>query len=55
MPALAIFTHAVLKTEPKIWLKKKKIAGRLYEIPIFISSRRSKAIAIRWLLEYAKK
>jgi small subunit ribosomal protein S7 len=55
MPALAIFTHAVLKTEPKIWLKKKKIAGRLYEIPIFISSRRSKSIAIRWLLEYAKK
>jgi small subunit ribosomal protein S7 len=55
MPALAIFTHAVLKLEPKIWLKKKKIAGWIYEIPIFISSRRSKAIAIRWLLEYAKK
>lgn len=55
MPALAIFTHAVLRLEPKIWLKKKKIAGWIYEIPIFISSWWSKAIAIRWLLTYAKK
>jgi small subunit ribosomal protein S7 len=36
-------------------LKKKKIAGKLYEIPIFISPSRSKWIAIRWLLEAAKK
>ena len=55
MPALVIFAHAVLKLEPKVWLKKKRIAGWIYEIPIFISSWWSKAIAIRWLLQYAKK
>jgi len=38
LPALAIFVHALLCVEPKIWLKEKKIAGRVYEIPIYISS-----------------
>ena len=37
------------------WLKQKKIAGKLYEIPIYISSSRSKRIAVRWLLQAAKK
>ncbi len=55
LPGLAIFTHAMLMVEPNVWLKKKKIAGRLYEIPIYISSNRSKCIAIRWLLQAAKK
>ena len=55
LPALAIFVHALLYVEPKIWLKEKKIAGRVYEIPIYISSSWSKRIAIRWLLQAAKK
>jgi small subunit ribosomal protein S7 len=55
LPGLAIFVHAMLMVEPHIWLKKKKIAGRLYEIPIYISAHRSKCIAIRWLLQAAKK
>lgn len=55
LPALPIFVHALLFIEPKVWLKKKKIAGKLYEIPIFISPSRSKRIAIRWLLEAANK
>jgi len=38
LPGLAIFTHALLSVEPRIWLKKKKIAGRVYEIPIYISA-----------------
>jgi hypothetical protein len=42
LPALPIFVHALLFIEPKVWLKKKKIAGKLYEIPIFISPSRSK-------------
>lgn len=55
LPPLLIFTHALLMVEPKIWIKEKKIAGRQYDIPIYISSNRSKRIAIRWLLQAAKK
>jgi small subunit ribosomal protein S7 len=55
LPGLAIFTHALLSVEPRIWLKKKKIAGRVYEIPIYISASWSKRIAVRWLLQAAKK
>ena len=55
LPGLIFFIHAILILEPKVWLKKKKIAGKIYEIPIYISSRRSKSIAIWWLLLAAKK
>lgn len=55
LPPLLIFTHALLMVEPKVWVKEKKIAGRQYDIPIYISSNRSKRIAIRWLLQAAKK
>lgn len=55
LPGLAVFAHAMLFIEPKVWLKEKKMAGRVYEIPIYISSSWSKWIAIRWLLQAAKK
>jgi small subunit ribosomal protein S7 len=55
LPGLIIFTHAMLLVEPKVWVKKKLIAGWAYEIPIYISPRRSKCIAIWWLLQAAKK
>lgn len=55
IPGLIFLTHTILKLEPWIWLKKKWLAGWVYEIPLFISSRRSKAIAIWWLIKAAKK
>ena len=55
LPGLLFFIHAVLLIEPKIWIKKKKIAGKIYEIPIYISSKWSKSIAVRWLISAAKK
>ena len=55
LPGLIIFIHAILLTEPKIWIKKKKLAGKLYEIPIFIKPEWSLKIAIRWILEGARK
>ncbi len=55
LPPLMIFTHAMLMVEPKVWIKEKKIAGKQYDIPIYISADRSKRIAIRWLLQSAKK
>lgn len=55
LPGLAIFAHAMLFIEPKVWLKEKKMAGRVYEIPIYISASRSWRIAIWWLLQAAKK
>lgn len=55
LPGLAIFAHAMLYIEPKVWLKEKKMAGRLYQIPIYISSSWSCWIAIWWLLQAAKK
>lgn len=55
LPPLLIFTHAMLTVEPKVWVKEKKIAGRQYDIPIYISPSWSKWMAIRWLLQAAKK
>lgn len=55
IPTIAIFTHSVLLLEPGVWLKKKKVAGKIYEIPIYISSFWSQSIAIWWLLKAAWK
>lgn len=55
LPGMLFLIHSILILEPKIWIKKKKIAGKIYEIPIFISSKWSKTIAVRWLILAAKK
>lgn len=48
---LEIILLALNKIKPKISLKKKKIAGILYQLPFPITEKKSCKLAIRWFFK----
>ena len=47
--------QAVLNIKPSLEVRKKKISGIMRQIPSFPSSRRKETLAIRWIIEFARK
>ncbi|WOX79410.1 30S ribosomal protein S7 [Candidatus Shikimatogenerans bostrichidophilus] len=52
---LIIFKKSLKNIAPKILIKKKKIGGSTYNIPIEINKRKKIYLSIKWLIIYAKK
>jgi small subunit ribosomal protein S7 len=55
MPALEAFEKALNNIRPLIEVKSRRVGGANYQIPIEVSEARGKALAIRWLIMYARK
>ncbi|WGH24645.1 MAG: 30S ribosomal protein S7 [Candidatus Shikimatogenerans bostrichidophilus] len=51
---LNVLKIAVKNSSPEIEIKTRKIGGATYNIPIKINSRRSKYLAIKWLILNSK-
>jgi len=52
--ALAAFKKAMDNVRPQIEVKPKRVGGATYQVPIEVPARRSTALAIRWIVEYAR-
>jgi len=48
------FKKAVSNVAPVLEVKSKRIGGATYQVPIEISERRRTALAMRWIINYAK-
>nr|QIQ23035.1 ribosomal protein S7 [Coleochaete scutata] len=53
--SLFLFTHAIDNIQPLLEVRKIRKSGRTLLIPKIVSSKRGKKLAMRWLLEEAKK
>ena len=53
--ALVLFNEALEILQPKIEVKSRRIGGATYQVPIEIKENRSKALAMRWIVESSKK
>jgi len=51
---LDLFKKAVENVAPVLEVKSKRIGGATYQVPIEISERRRMALAMRWIISYAK-
>ena len=51
---LFVFEHAIRIVTPIVQLKSCRIGGATYQIPISISLRRGTAVAIQWILIFAR-
>jgi small subunit ribosomal protein S7 len=51
---LGIFRKAVDNVKPTLEVKSRRIGGANYQVPIEVSQSRQMALAIRWLVQYAK-
>jgi len=50
-----VFKRALETIQPMVEVKSRRVGGSTYQVPIEVSHNRRQALAMRWLLEYARK
>lgn len=53
--SLKLFNKALSNVKPIIEVKSRRVGGATYQIPIEVRPDRSMALAMRWLVDAAKK
>ncbi|SVE15750.1 uncharacterized protein METZ01_LOCUS468604, partial [marine metagenome] len=51
---LEVFKKAINNVCPMLEVKSKRIGGATYQVPIEVSQKRKIALAMRWIIGYAK-
>lgn len=49
-----LFKKAVDNVKPQVEVKSRRVGGSTYQVPIEVSPDRQQALAIRWLINYAR-
>lgn len=52
---LEVFETAVENVKPVLEVKSRRVGGSNYQIPIEVKPERRRALAIRWLIDFARK
>ncbi len=53
--ALAAFQKALDNVTPMVEVKSRRVGGSTYQVPVEIRATRRRALAMRWLAEFASK
>ena len=53
--SMNIFEKAMENIKPALEVKSRRVGGSNYQVPIEVSPTRSQALAIRWLVKYARE
>lgn len=53
-PGDEIFEQALRNVTPMIEVKPRRVGGATYQVPVEVSVERGKALAMRWLIKYAR-
>jgi small subunit ribosomal protein S7 len=51
---LKVFRRAVDNVKPAVEVKSRRVGGSNYQVPIEVRPERSTALALRWLIGYAR-
>jgi len=54
-PGMEVFEQAVKNVMPVIEVKPRRVGGATYQVPVEVRSDRRLALAIRWLIMFARK
>ena len=52
---IKIFNEAIKNVKPNVEVKSRRVGGATYQVPVEVKADRGQALAIRWLLDAAKK
>jgi len=52
---LGVFHEALDNVKPAIEVRSRRVGGATYQVPVEVRSDRAQALAIRWLIEAARK
>ena len=51
---LETFSQAVEKAKPSLEVKSRRVGGSTYQVPVEVNPARRQALAIRWIIGFAK-
>jgi small subunit ribosomal protein S7 len=54
-PPMEVFEEAMKNATPLVEVKPRRVGGATYQIPVEIGSARRTALAMRWLIDSARK
>ena len=52
---LAIFNEAINNIKPTVEVRSRRVGGATYQVPVEVKSKRSQALALRWLIAASRK
>ncbi len=51
----SVFNKAMINIKPSLEVKSRRVGGSTYQIPIEVHPGRRNALAIRWIIQFARK
>ena len=51
---LKVFKRAIENVRPKVEVKSRRVGGSTYQVPVEVHQERQGALAIRWIVAYAR-
>jgi small subunit ribosomal protein S7 len=54
-PAVEVLEQAVKQVTPVLEVRSRRVGGANYQVPVEVSSRRARTLALRWLVTYARE
>lgn len=51
---LEVLIRAVNNVKPRVEVKSRRVGGATYQVPIEVSSVRQRALALRWIIQFAQ-
>lgn len=52
--SLTVFEEAMEKVRPRVEVKSRRVGGATYQVPMEVRQTRRNALAIRWIIGFAK-
>ena len=54
-PGVTVFKQALNNLKPVVEVKSRRVGGATYQVPVEVRTDRQQALAIRWLIDSARK
>ena len=52
---IKVFNDAINNIRPNLEVRSRRVGGATYQVPVEVKSKRSQTLALRWLLDAARK
>ena len=50
-----VFNSAINNLKPTVEVRSRRVGGATYQVPVEVKSKRSQALALRWLIDASRK
>ena len=52
---LKVFNNAISNVKPNLECRSRRVGGATYQVPVEVKSKRSQALALRWIIDASRK